>query len=113
MSSLTLMLEDRSYQLKLVDNETTRALVKQLPLQFKMQDLNHNEKFFELDFDLPTEETAVHRINKGDVMLYGSRTLVVFYKDFKTSYSYTRIGKLTPLDLAVLQSRKSVQVTLK
>lgn len=27
-------------------------------------------------------------------MFYGSRTLVLFYKSFSTSYSYTKIGKI-------------------
>ena len=34
------------------------------------------------------------KINAGDLMLYSSNTIVLFYKTFDTSYSYTPIGKI-------------------
>ena len=41
--------------------------------------------------------TASSKINVGDVMLYGNNCLVVFYKSFDTSYSYTKIGHINNL----------------
>ena len=38
--------------------------------------------------------TSPGTINAGDIMLFGSNCVVVFYETFKTSYSYTRIGKI-------------------
>ena len=34
-------------------------------------------------------------IKAGDIMLYGSNCIVVFYKSFDTTYKYTRIGRIT------------------
>ena len=57
-----------------------------------MSDLNNNEKYCYLDFTIPADSKSVKNIKKGDVMLFGNSCLVIFYKSFTTSYSYTKIG---------------------
>jgi hypothetical protein len=66
-----------------------------------MIELNGNEKYFDLSHHLPANASNPVTIQNGDLMLYGSNTLVLFYKTFSTSYSYTRIGRLeNPAGLA-------------
>jgi hypothetical protein len=76
------------------DNETTSAFKEMLPLTLTMADLNANEKHADLPRALPTSASNPGTIHAGDLMLYGSRTLVLFYETFSTSYAYTRIGKV-------------------
>lgn len=76
------------------DNETARAFARLLPAEFAMSELNGNEKYYYLDETLPTDAERVGKIEAGDVMLYGSSCIVIFYESFSTAYSYTRIGKL-------------------
>jgi hypothetical protein len=82
----------------LENTPTARAFAQLLPLTLDMPDLNDNEKHVQLPRSLPTQAIRPGTIRTGDVMLYGSDTLVVFYKTFPTSYSYTRIGSVTPVD---------------
>ena len=59
-----------------------------------MNELSGNEKFFDLPGNLPADASNPRTINSGDLMLWGPNTLVLFYKSFSTSYSYTRLGKI-------------------
>ena len=69
-----------------------------LPQEFSMNELNGNEKYIYLDTTLPTNPSNIKSINAGDVMLYGDNCLVIFYKSFETSYSYTKIGHIDNLE---------------
>jgi hypothetical protein len=87
---------------------------KMLPLSINMKDLNSNEKFFDFSNDLPANAASPRTINAGDIMLWGSNTLVLFYKTFTTSYSYTRLGKIeNPRGLSQALGSGSVTVTFE
>jgi hypothetical protein len=77
-----------------LDNATTTALKKLLPLIVEMVELNRNEKYVRLPQNLPANASNPGTIQVGDLMLYGSNTLVLFYETFPTSYTYTKIGRL-------------------
>jgi hypothetical protein len=84
----------RTFAATLTDNPTTAALRKLLPLSITMTELNGNEKLFRLSDTLPVQEFQPSSIQTGDLMLYGPRTLVLFYKSFPTSYRYTKLGRV-------------------
>jgi predicted O-linked N-acetylglucosamine transferase (SPINDLY family) len=54
----------------------------------------HVEKLLRLPSELPTNASRPGSITIGDLMLYGSNTIVVFYKSFPTPYTYTRLGHI-------------------
>ena len=60
---------------------------------------------------MPSDSVNVKQIHAGDLMLFGSNCLVIFYRDFATDYSYTRIGRLdNPADLEKILGAGNVQL---
>ena len=53
---------DKKFDMKLADNETTRALFTQLPFTLKMEDHLANEKFAASPEDLPANHTKPKRV---------------------------------------------------
>ena len=98
ISSMKITINGKQYTGQLEDNETVKSFVNLLPQEFNMSELNGNEKYIYLDITLPTNSFNPKHINSGDVMLYGNNCLVIFYKSFDTSYSYTKIGHIDNLD---------------
>ena len=90
-------INNKDYELNLENNKTVNEFVNILPIEFTMNELNGNEKYIYLNTTLPSNSSKQKRINAGDVMLYGDNCLVIFYKSFDTSYSYTKIGHIDNL----------------
>lgn len=91
---LELVINGKLYIATMEENDTTYALLDNLPLQIGMNDLNDNEKYYYLKTNLPTNEYKPINIKKGDIMLFGNNCLVIFYKDVSNKYNYTKIGSI-------------------
>ena len=101
----------KSFNAVFYDNDTSKALLESMPMKLKMSELNGNEKYRYLNKDFPTDEKRVKRVKAGDIMLYGSDCLVVFYKSFNTTYEYTKISRITnPKGLKKAAGKESVTV---
>lgn len=95
-----------------ISGAAAESLYARLPLTLDMRELNGNEKYFYADFTLPVSSFRPGRIEAGDIMLYGNDCIVLFYESFSTSYSYTRIGRVSDAGgLAAALGEGNVMVT--
>lgn len=93
-STLKLTIGQTNFTATLEDNATVKELQSLLPMTLQMDELNGNEKYCYLSSSLPTAASRPGTIHAGDIMLYGSSCIVIFYKTFSSGYSYTRIGHI-------------------
>ncbi|UYZ64466.1 cyclophilin-like fold protein [Hymenobacter weizhouensis] len=111
---LRIRIGSTAFTATLLDNPTAAAFKARLPLTVSMTELNGNEKYYDLPASLPTNATSPGTIQTGDLMLYGSTTLVLFYQPFATRYHYTRLGRIdNPAGLAAALGAKNVTVTFE
>jgi hypothetical protein len=92
--TIKIKVNSKIFTATLLDNNTSKAFKELLPMTIQMTELNGNEKYYDLPKTLPTNSTNPGSIKNGDLMLYGSKTLVLFYKTSSTSYSYTKLGSI-------------------
>lgn len=105
---------EKQFDITAENSDTVRALTGILPITLDMSELNGNEKYCYIDTPLPSAPEKAGHINEGDIMLYGDSCIVVFYKSFDTSYSYTKIGHIADVSgLSEALGTGSVTVTFE
>lgn len=113
MYQITLRVNGKDFPTKLYQTETTKSIMQKLPLSITMNELNGNEKFYYFLESFPTETENVSMIHAGDLKLYGSSCLVLFYETFSTSYRYTSLGYVeNPEGMAEALGTGSVHVDI-
>ena len=113
-SRLRITIGPASFTATLADNSTAAAFRALLPMTVPMSEMNGNEKYYYLSGNLPAAASNPGTIRAGDLMLYGSGCVVLFYETFQTSYSYTRIGRVdNPSGLAAALGPGNATVTFE
>ncbi len=114
MNTIRITADGKTFSAELYDNRAAREFAEMLPLSVDMNELNGNEKYYYMPNALPAEASRPNTIHAGDLMLYGTDCLVLFYKDFSTSYSYTPLGRIEdPEGLAQTLGSGNVRVTFE
>lgn len=103
-----------TFTARLADHDAAKKFKSLLPLTLFMNELHGNEKYAPLPKGLPAAPVNPETIHTGDLMLWGSDTLVLFYQTFSTSCSYTRLGHIDDVKgLAQALGRGNVRITFE
>lgn len=112
--ALEIAVGDLIFSAALADTAAAQAFAQKLPLTLSMRELNGNEKYCYLEETLPAAPVLPEKIRCGDLMLFGSSCVVLFYEDFSTSYAYTPLGAVDdPAGLADALGGGGVTVTFR
>ena len=114
MKKVNIKINGKTFNATLYNNIVADELFEKLPLNITMNELNGNEKYYYFDNNFTANSQRVEKINTGDIMLYGDNCLVIFYDDFATSYSYTKIGYIdNPENLKDVVGNSSMEVIIE
>lgn len=104
----------KTFTATLENNASAKELVERMPFTVNMQELNGNEKYYQFPDSFPSDPRSFDTIKAGDLMLYQSDYLVVFYENHTTTYDYTKLGVIDNADgLAEALGSGSAQVTFE
>ena len=81
MATMQITINGREFEAELYDNEAAQQFKEMLPLQLDMEDLHDNEKFFYFSDDFNTADQEIIEIHEGDLLIYDSKCLVLFYEN--------------------------------
>lgn len=93
--NIKITVDKKEFIATLNDSEPSKEFVKLLPLDITMHEHNNNEKYYNMPENISGKSINLGSVQAGDLMIWSSNTLVLFYVDSRVAYSYTNIGKIT------------------
>ena len=102
--TISISVSGKTLPLRIEENQATQALVaalREAPITYEAHDYGGFEKVGALGRTLPASDTQI-TTQAGDVILYSSNQIVLFYGS--NSWSYTRLGKIQYESLDELKS---------
>ena len=114
MENIQITVNDKTFTVTMADTKAADEFVSMLPMTLNMQELNGNEKYSYISSSLTTDTYRQNEIQTGDLMLYGSDCIVLFYESFSSSYSYTALGSIDDIEgLKEAVGTGSVEISFK
>jgi hypothetical protein len=114
MIKISIAVGDSTFSAALFNNETSRALVEYFPMTVQMNELNGQEKYYDLPAKLKSSTSErPSTIHSGDIMCWSGNCLVLFYKTYSNSYGgYVPLGAVDdPSGLAKALGSGNMEVT--
>ena len=111
---ISIQIGDKVFDAELNESKSAASFFEQLPLRITMQDLSHNEKYYQFRNGIAAEPSKPYpKIHCGDLMIYSDRYIVLFYKTFmQDTYRYVKIGNVVDTTgLADAVGNGSVSIT--
>jgi hypothetical protein len=86
---------DVQFTATIEDTAAGQELLARLPLTLQMEELHGNEKYCYTGESFGGEQEVPETIETGDLMVFGSDCVVLFYETFSNGgWSYARVGKI-------------------
>lgn len=112
---ISVIVNDVPFTATVEDNAAGQELLSRLPLTLSMDELHGNEKYCYTGEGFGGEQYVPETIEAGDLMVFGSDCLVLFYETFSNGgWSYARVGKIDdPTSLAEACGSGAATVTFE
>ncbi len=112
MVPIQVTVNGRPFAAVLYESDTTQEWVRQFPMALSMEEWNGNGFYAVAPSPLPQDGRIPSRIRPGDLMLYGSSRIALFYEGLCAGDFYTPLGYLLHTEgLADALGEKAALVT--
>lgn len=114
---MKIQLGNKEYEVKLDDNETTKEIISNMPLNLNMLKYAGHEYYSELPFKPTFDQNRTSQIKAGHIYYWdGWNAFVINYVDYDISpYKVVHIGEISDKSIVdiLLNSQDEIKINVK